>query len=50
MEKEIKIDLVLKEQTDKKSNYIRISCGDICILSDRLETAIKAFDEILHQE
>lgn len=49
MEKEIKIDLVPKEQTYEDFDSIRITCGEICVWGNGLECAIKAFDEALRQ-
>lgn len=49
MEKEIKITLVPKEQTGEEHDFIRITCGNICVWGNCLESAIKAFDEALKQ-
>lgn len=49
MEKEIKIDLVPKEQIKEDFDYVRITCGNICAWGNCLEAAIKAFDEALRQ-
>lgn len=49
METEIKIDLVSKEQINEDVDYIRITCGYICVWGSCLEVAIKAFDEALRQ-
>lgn len=49
MEKEIKIDLVPKEQTFGEFDSVRIKCGNICAWGECLEVAIKAFDEALRQ-
>lgn len=49
MEKEIKIDLVPKEQINEEFDCVRITCGNICAWGNCLETAIKAFDEALRQ-
>ena len=49
MEKEIKIDLVPKEQTFDEFDSVRITCGNICVWGECLEVAIKAFDEALRQ-
>lgn len=49
MEKEIKIDLVSKEQISEEFDCVRITCGNICAWGNCLEAAIKAFDEALRQ-
>lgn len=49
MEKEIKIDLVPKEQINEDFDYVRITCGNVCAQGNCLEAAIKAFDEALRQ-
>lgn len=49
METEIKIDLVPKEQINEDVDYVRITCGYICVWGSCLEVAIKAFDEALRQ-
>lgn len=49
MEKEIKIDLVPKEQTFDEFDSVRITCGNICVWGECLEVVIKAFDEALRQ-
>ena len=49
MEKEIKIDLVPKEQINEDFDCVRITCENICVWANCLESAIKAFDEALRQ-
>jgi len=49
MEKEIKIDLVLKEQINEEFDCVRITCGNICVWGNCLEATIKAFDDALRQ-
>lgn len=49
MEEEIKIALVPKEQINESQDYIRITCGNICVWGNCLETAIKAFDIALRE-
>ena len=49
MEEEIKIALVPKEQINESQDYIRITCGNICVWGNRLEAAIKAFDIALQK-
>ena len=40
MEKEIKITLVPKEQTEKEYDNVCITCGNVCAWGDCLEVAI----------
>lgn len=47
MEKEIKIDLVPKEQINEDFDCVRITCENICVWANCLESAIKAFDEAI---
>lgn len=49
MENEIKIDLVPKEQINEDFDCVRITCENICVWANCLESAIKAFDEALRQ-
>lgn len=49
MEKEIKINLVPKEQINEEFDWVIITCGNICAYGNCLEAAIKAFDEALRQ-
>lgn len=49
MEEEIKIALVPKEQVNESQDYIRITCGNICVWGNCLEAAIKAFDIALRE-
>lgn len=49
MEKEIKITLVPKEQTEEEYDFVCITCGDICVWGNCLEATIKAFDDALRQ-
>lgn len=50
MEEEIKIALVPKEQINESQDYVRITCGNICVWGNCLEAAIKAFDIALSGE
>ncbi len=47
MEKEIKINLVPKEQINEEFDCVRITCGNICVWGNCLEATIKAFDNAL---
>ena len=47
MEKEIKINLVPKEQINEEFDCVRITCGNICVWGNCLEATIKAFDDAL---
>lgn len=47
MEKEIKMELVPKELTNKKIDCVRITCGNICAYNNSLESVIKTFDKML---
>lgn len=49
MEKEIKINLVPKEQINEEFDYVKITCGNICVWGNCLEATIKAFDDALRQ-
>ena len=49
MEKEIKINLVPKEQTNEEFDFVSITCGNICVYGNCLEATIKAFDDALRQ-
>lgn len=49
METEIKIDLVPKEQINEEFDCVIITCGNICVYGNCLETTIKAFDKALRQ-
>lgn len=49
MEKEIKINLVPKEQINEEFDCVRITCENICVCGNCLEATIKAFDDALRQ-
>ena len=49
MNEEIKIALVPQKQINEEHDFIRITCGNICVWGNCLESAIKAFDEALKQ-
>lgn len=49
MEEEIKITLVPKEQINESEDYVRITCGNICVWGNCLEVAIKEFDIVLRK-
>lgn len=50
MEEEIKITLVPKEQINQSLDFVRITCGNICVWGSTLEVAIKAFDNALMEK
>lgn len=49
-EKEIKIALVPKEQTNERRDCVRITCGDIVAWDYTLSEAIEEFDEALENK
>ena len=50
MEKEVKIELVPREQIKEKRDCIRITCGDIVAWGYTLTEAIEEFDMMLENK
>lgn len=49
MEKEIKINLVPREQISEEFACVMITCGNICAWCNSLEPTINAFDDALRK-
>lgn len=50
MEKEIKITLVPKKQTNERRDCVKITCGDIVAWGYTLSETIEEFDEALENK